>query len=84
MDRLVEVLIAYKFENFERDALHVHDIMPNEAPHESSAVVCFQETIKREVLEGGEFAVKLVNGLENALEQRLHNLNWPLEFQDQR
>lgn len=82
VERLVGVLIAYKFENFEKDVPHVHCIMPNGASNESSTVVRFQKTIKQEVPRGGKFAVKLVNALENALEQSLRNPAWPLGLQD--
>lgn len=78
-DRMVEVLMAYKFETFTKKAPYTTYISPNPAIDRSDIVLRFQRLIARYVSRGGIFAVKLVHALENALQKSLQDPEWPLE-----
>lgn len=73
VDRMMEILMAYRFENFNENAPHTTFISLNEYLDRSPIVLLFQRLIGGYNLKGGIFADMLVHALENALQKTLQN-----------
>lgn len=78
-DRMVEVLMAYKFASYRRQAPWTTYITPNGSTDTSPVIIGFQDDIAGYISRGGMFGVRLVRALENALQNSLQDREWPPE-----
>lgn len=79
-DRMVEILMAYKFKNFKKEGKYTTYIAPNESLDRSLMDLEFRRQIGRYISRGGMFTVELVHALEHALQKSLQEPDWPLEY----
>lgn len=84
VERMVEILMAYKFEKFKQEPREAYTtyISPIYHTDRSPVILQFQRVIGKYISEGGTFAMELVNALEYTLEKSLQNPMWSMQCYD--